>query len=241
MSSTKKFAISLAAAVARLLIGAIAVITLAAPALAQSVFSRTYCTFTQGGWGAAPSGNNPGTILANNFSSVYPGGFVEVGISGTSGFSMKFTSSTAVEKYLPAGGQANALAKDYTNPTKIESGVFGGQVLALQLNVDFDDKLVIGDGLSPAFGDLVFHDTDPMFDGKTVREVLDVANLALGGALPAGYAIRGGTANLNDIVSSLNQGFDNCNPSDNFSWANAHLMEANGCPPEGCPPPPPPA
>src|SRR5262245_22533782 len=50
------------------------------------------CTYTQGGWGAKPNGNNPASLLANNFIAVYPSG-VEVGIPGAGGYSMKFTSS----------------------------------------------------------------------------------------------------------------------------------------------------
>ena len=63
-----------------------------------------FCTYTQGGWGAPPNGGNPGTILANNFATVYPSGFVEVGVPGAAGFSMKFTSAAAIQAYLPAGG-----------------------------------------------------------------------------------------------------------------------------------------
>ena len=227
MFSTIKHRLFKPAGVAQFIVAIAALVALPAPAFTQSIFAGVHCTYTQGGWGAVPSGNNPGSILANNFSSVYPNpSGVEVGIPGASGFSMMFTNAPAIEKYLPAGGKANALTGDLTNPTTSPSGVFGGQVLALELNVDFSDAGKIGDGLAPAFGDLIFFDLNTSFDGMTVRDVLAAANIALGGgALPTDYSIRGsvtGTANLNDLVSFLNQGFDNCNPSD---FVKQHLKE----------------
>jgi hypothetical protein len=208
----------------RLLVVVAALLGLTAPVLAQSssFVPGVYCTFTQGGWGSVPAESNPGSILANNFSNVYSPAGVTVG----GGYSMTFTTAKAVEVYLPAGGKADALKTNYTNPSSTTSGVFGGQVLALQLGVDFNDKGVIGDGQSPAFGDLIVYDTNTSLDGMMVRDILAIANTALGGGtLPADYSIRGnvsGTANLNDFVSFLNQGFDNCNPSD---WVKQHLQE----------------
>src|SRR5215831_21344938 len=77
----------------RFLVGVAAMLVLAAPALAQTFAPGDgFCTYTQGGWGAVPQGNNPGTILHNNFSTVF-GGFVEVGIPGIPGsapYSMQF-------------------------------------------------------------------------------------------------------------------------------------------------------
>ena len=74
----------------------------------STVASGAYCTYTQGGWGTLPHGGNPGTILSNGFSTVYPGGVVEIGIPGNSGFSIKFTSATAIIAYLPAGSTPGA-------------------------------------------------------------------------------------------------------------------------------------
>jgi len=162
-----------------------------------------FCTYTQGGWGAPPNGGNPGSILANNFATVYPGGLVEVGRPGAGGFSMKFTSAAAIQAYLPAGGPPRALSADATNPTASGAGVFGGQVLALQLNVDFSDAGVTGGGL----GDVVINDSSSPFFNQTVRQVLSAANRALGGgSLPAGVTI----SELNMEVDQLNMAFDNC-------------------------------
>ena len=76
-----------------------------------------YTTYTQGGWGAPPSCNNPGGLLANNFSRVYAGGSVSIG--GT--YKLKFTSASAIQNFLPAGGNAGVLTGNATN-----SGQFCG-------------------------------------------------------------------------------------------------------------------
>jgi len=151
----------------------------------------TGCTVTQGGWHAKPVGNNPGTLLANDFPTVYPSG---VTIGGA--FTLTFDSAAAVRAFLPAGGTPGVLTSSATDPTSSAAGVFAGQVLALQLNVDLEH-----------YGTVVVSGTGTSFDGKTVADVLAAANLALGGGpLPAGFTI----SSLNDLVDNLNQKFDNC-------------------------------
>jgi uncharacterized repeat protein (TIGR01451 family) len=187
---------------------------------------QLYCGYTQGGWGSTPNGNNPGSLLANNFALVYRGGFVEIGIPGASGFSVKFTSAAAVKAFLPAGKSAKALTADATNPTSTSAGVFGGQVLALQLNVDFSDAGVTG-GSSGTFGDLVLKDPASPLNGKTVRQILAIANTALGGGNVSSHGVS--IATLNAIADSFNQAFDNCQAS---AWANSHIT----VPPVSVPP-----
>lgn len=151
----------------------------------------TGCTVTQGGWHATPHGNNPGTLLATDFPTVYPAG---VTIGGT--FTLTFDSAGAVRAFLPAGGTPGALTSSATDPTSSAAGVFAGQVLALRLNVDLEH-----------YGSVVISGTGTTFDGKTVADVLAAANIALGGGpLPTGFTI----SSLNDLVDSLNQKFDNC-------------------------------
>ncbi|MBS4097053.1 MAG: hypothetical protein KGZ83_09495 [Sulfuricella sp.] len=169
------------------------------------------CTATQGGWGATPKGNNPASVLAANFQTVYPFG-VAVGSAPT--YYAYFTSSSAVQDYLPAGKTANALNANLKNPTTTSSGVFGGQVLTLQLNADLTAAGVYG---SVAFGGLRLYGTGGSLDGQTVSQILAAANVALGGgALPAGYTISA----LNNLVDKLNNSADNCVASD---WGLSHL------------------
>lgn len=170
-----------------------------------------YCSYTQGGWGAPPRGRNPGSILADNFDGMYS----ELVVGGI--FAMTFESAPNVEAYLPAGGTPGALAGDVTNPTSTSAGVFGGQVTALRLNVDFNDAGII-DGFEGSISGLVLQGTGGSLDGQSVAAILAAAEQALGGgALPAGYSL----SSLNSLVSNLNEAFENCDPSD---WADSHLV-----------------
>jgi hypothetical protein len=155
-----------------------------------------YSTFTQGGWGTDPSGQNPGWLLATNFKKVFPAGYVTIG----GGKTLKFTSSDAIRVFLPQGSTAGVLKASATNPTGSAAGVFAGQVLALQLNVSFSNAGVTKAGLANlkiVSGNLA---------GYTVAQVLSLANNVLGGntgALPAGMSISA----LNDVVDAINNNY----------------------------------
>jgi len=117
---------------------------------------------------------------------------------------------------LPAQGTPNSLRQDYVNPSATTSGVFGGQVLALELNVDFSGINIPSHTGGP-LGNLKLCKTGTSLDGKTVTEILGIANTALGGgSLPSGYTY----SSLNNLVDNLNKAFDSCTPA---SWAQEHL------------------
>jgi hypothetical protein len=156
-----------------------------------------YGTFTMGGWGSPPNGHNPGTVLANHFGSVFPLGYVDVGNGSKK---MRFTTALAIRHFLPAGGTPKALTGYLLNPKKSPAGVFGGQVLALKLNVCFSLAGVTG---SP-IGSLRVASGPAM--GRTVLEVLAEAERLLGGGLPAaGWGIQIPT--MNNIVTAINENF----------------------------------
>ncbi len=211
----------------------------------QGIKVGDFCTITQGGWGAPPNGNNPGAILANNFSTVYSGGFVEVGIPGASGFSIKLNGAGAVCKYLPAGGTPGALTGDIvssltcgTGPSSptTSSRVFGGQVLALELNVDFNNaNIIVGTGGSISglkLCDLTTSTSDALdgtaltapqvgaLNGQTITQVLVEANTVLGGGTGS-YGLT--VSQLNDLADKLNNAFDGCTALTAF--AAAHLCQ----------------
>jgi hypothetical protein len=147
-------------------------------------------TVTQGGWGAPPHGGNPGALLVNNFTKVYPAG-VRIGCS--TGQSLLFTSAAQIQAFLPQGGVPGTLPN---------AGVFAGQVLALQLNVDFSKAGVLPTGLATTVI------SGPPLSGFTVQQVLNLANSVLGGCttLPA-FGVTS-ISQLNDIVSSINEKYD---------------------------------
>jgi hypothetical protein len=141
--------------------------------------------FDQVDWGGTPGGNNAAAILENNYVSVYaPSGELEVGIGGAAGFSMTFRSATGVLGYLPAFGPAGTLDADLVDPTSSASGAFGGDVVALKLNVDFSAAALIGGTSGLRFGDLTLcgFSSPPGLNGMTVAGFLGIANTVLGGS-----------------------------------------------------------
>ena len=158
--------------------------------------SGALTTYTQGGWGSKPAGHNPGALLAANFSRVFPRG---VRIGG--GHTLTFTSAAAISRFLPQGGTPGVLAASGTDPTSSAAKVFGGQVLALQLNVSFSRTGMTRNGL----GDQLL--ASGRLSGYSVSQVLALANRVIGGdrtALP----VRVTVSDLNDVVASINEAYE---------------------------------
>ena len=177
-----------------------------------------YCTVTQGGWGGKPNGDNPAQLLATNFGAVYPGGIQFVGTSPQ--YYMEFTSAEKVGSYLPAGGSADTLSENLSDPTSTSAGVFGGQVLALRIAVDLSNSSVLPAGL----GSVIVTDS-----GTSIASVLADAQVALGGGALPSYVID--LAGLNALVDNINNALDRksdgCKLSD---WALTHLLNPPATP-----------
>ncbi len=158
-----------------------------------------FTTYTQGGWGSNPKGNNPGTILENNFKSVFPFGLTIGSINKIS-----FTSASAVRAFLPQGGTAKRLnAGTLINPTKSTfSSVLAGQLVAATINVQFDKHL-------PNFGASLTKLKDlkvsvaPFFN-MSIEEVVAEANSFIGG-ISSTYSAN----DFNTILTKINEGYDN--------------------------------
>lgn len=161
-------------------------------------------TYSQNDWDQDPA---VGGLLASHFETVYPALEVVVGIDGTPGvYSMVFRSAAAILPYLPAtqpppsGSPLNYDWTDPTNTTPVGVGPFGGEVLALRLNIDFSDA-----GFLPrvyAFGDLRICNYLPELDGLTIRDFMDQVNSALGGG-PKIYDLD----ILDTITNEVNRAF----------------------------------
>jgi len=70
-------------------------------------------------------------------------GIFEVGLA-TGDFFMLFESASHLLDYLPAVGTPGPLTTDVADPISTESGEFGGDVVALKLNVDFNTAGLLG-------------------------------------------------------------------------------------------------
>lgn len=173
-------------------------------------------TYNQGVWGAPP--NNVGAeLLTAEFNTVYAseGGVI---VGSTSGFTMGFTDSTAVDAYEPSVGPYAPLNSNVLNPITTLSGAFGGDVLALEFNVDFSDAGFLPAASGIPFGDLLLEgfSTLPQLDGLTVRQFLGDMNILLGG----GSSIVS-IDDLGTIVNDLNSSFSFGTPD---QFAQDHLV-----------------
>ncbi|MDQ3100229.1 MAG: T9SS type A sorting domain-containing protein, partial [Bacteroidota bacterium] len=163
-----------------------------------SVDCEKECQFrtqTQGGYGAPPNGNNPGTYVHANFASAFPGGLT-IGCTNT----LTLTSAQAVTNYLPGGGQSAMLPSgSLVNPINYNN-TLAAQLVAATLSVGFDeDNEDFGDA-ETLLGDAYI--TSGLFMGWTVNEVLVEANNYIGGC--------GSTytkSQLNTVLTAINENY----------------------------------
>ena len=146
-------------------------------------------TFTQGGWGAMPNGNNPGVYLHANFDEAYQSGLT----IGCGSNTLSFYSAQSITDFLPEGGTPNAL------PTL---SVLTGQLLAAELNIGFDAYDANFGNSGVALG-AMYTDANG-FEGLTVSEIVAIANQVIGGC-SSDYSF----ASLNSVLTIINENFDN--------------------------------
>jgi hypothetical protein len=144
-----------------------------------------FTAYTAAEWGAKPRGNNAGMQLKNNFSFVFPTSLYPMGVvigdataacpaSGAGPYRLNVTSAAAIQAFLPQGRPVSALTTCLTNPDRRVS-FLAGQVMALTLNVAFSYMGVT----KPGLGSLMVI-RGPLA-GKSVDQVLEIANCALSG------------------------------------------------------------
>jgi len=138
-------------------------------------------TFNQAEWGDTPDGTNAASILVNNFFTVYQSGVFELG--SLSRFVAFWQSAESIEVYLPAIGAPGPLDVSLIDPMSSSSGSLGGDVAALQLDVDFNDAGIVRGTVATHFGDLILYNVPatPDLDHLTVRQALAALEAAVGG------------------------------------------------------------
>ena len=167
-------------------------------------------TQTQGGWGSSASGNNPGAYRDANFAAAFPNGVT----IGTGNRTLKFTTSQAVDNYLPQGGSARVYTgQALVNPTSNQfRSVFAGQLLALSLSVGFDNHDANFGASQAHLSDLVIN--GGAFDGQTVGQILAAANAHFSGQAtvysPAAISGVLATINENFVDGTINNGSLRC-------------------------------
>ena len=156
-------------------------------------------TYTQGGWGASPAGNNPGTYLHANFQAAF-GEYLTVGCYPAH-YYIKLTSAQAVTDLLPAGGKGAALTAIYTDPASLKN-VLAGQLVALKLSVGFDYADANFGQSSVALGDMIIG--SGTFKGNTVADFLALGEEVLGGCSKDFTPDQ-----IVETATSINENFDN--------------------------------
>jgi hypothetical protein len=173
-------------------------------------------TYNQSEWGDPT--NAAGMLLSNNFDSVYPSDLFVIG-STTPGYSILFTNEANLDDFLPASGAPGPLDADLLNPTTSSAGVFGGEVAALQLNLDLSNAGLIPNSSGLLLGDLVltgFSGSESSLNGLTVSQFFPLSQAALGG-----QATSIGFPDIEDLTANINDAFDEGQPD---SFAQDHLV-----------------
>jgi hypothetical protein len=184
---------------------------------------KDFCTYTRGGY--AGSGV-PGQLFNSQYQVVFSGGLT-IGVVGAAAQDASWTGNStgqsALKTYLTSsGGPSTALTADTVNATSTSGGTLARQAATLTLNV----------GFASGFGNLTLCNLAEgstigtftltaaqaaALNGTSVSAVLSGANNALGGNGLPGYV--GSFGDLNQLVTVLNESFDNCVAS-SFGTAN---------------------
>jgi PEP-CTERM motif len=150
-------------------------------ARADSFTTGEFVSYSQTDWVAIPTATS---LLDSNFSAVYAssGGVLVVG--ETTNFELVFSETFTLESYLPGTGVPGPLDSSLSDPLTTPAGVFGGDVVALDLDVDFSAAGLLAHPAGIPFGNLYLTGYDGELsglNGMTVSEVLAAENIALGG------------------------------------------------------------
>jgi hypothetical protein len=178
----------------------------------------SFCTYTQGGY-AGPG--TPGQLFNSSYLTSFPSGLT-IGVADGAGpkhnasWTGTAAGQTALKTYLSGGGPSGPLTADTTNATSTSGGTLAKQTATLTLNTGFASGFGslnlcnLADGTAIGSWTLTAAQAAAL-NGTSVSSVLTNANDALGGnGLPT-YA--GSFGDLNQLVTTLNESFDNCVPS----------------------------
>ena len=161
-------------------------------------------TFVQNFWGDIPTPGNAAQLLLDNYNSVYASTNDVFEVGSPSGFTSVFGDAFALLAYLPANGLPGTFDTILVDPTSTASGVFGGEVAALKLNIDFSDAGLLPGTAKLRFGDLTLCNftTFPTMNGLTVRQFSAQLNTLLGGG-PGAFNIT----DIDPVAVTLNAAF----------------------------------
>lgn len=195
------------------------IIALASVAGAQPNERRCFLpvTFTQQGWHDFCSPDNPvvpGGMVYNRFrfafsrftyyGNVYPnrliiGGKYKIIFEGTT------LGLSRLCAFLPQESGFCSLMRNYYNPVRTEAGDLASQAAALLMNIAYNDERLMP--RTRGYDLENFMVASGPLKGKTVGQVLDIANLILGGAPPCMFGLAH-CGILVGILDSINANYE---------------------------------
>jgi hypothetical protein len=150
----------------------------------------------------------------SDFGWTYASQGFSLTVGNPSAISISFDTPDAVQAYVPTDGSPGALTSDMLDPTTTSAGVFGGDMVALHLDVDFGDAGFLANTSGLNLGDLTVCNLPsvptagqpaalPELNGLSVRQVLAIGDAALSGG-PAIYT----PAQLDPLIVGLTASFE---------------------------------
>jgi len=185
-------------------------------------------TQTQGGWGAAPNGNNPGAYLHEHFGEVFPNG-ISLGCDNT----LVLLTAQDVTNFLPSGSSPAVFPSgSLVNPGSAYSNVFAGQLVALTISLAMDSSIPEFGSSNLALSDLIV--IGESLEGWAVGEVWQLANEVIGGCntnyTPAELVQVLSSINENFVDGTINQGYLDCSiPADCFTLFDLTINATDMC------------
>ncbi len=170
-------------------------------------------TYTQSDWGLDTS--TAAALLVANWNAYYLNDLV---VGGT--FELHLTEPLTVYRFLPQSDAPGRLTGNVIDPTWTSAGELAGQVVALQINLDFSGAVLaasvdLGSLRVCNYGDV------PALNNMTIQQVANLANFILGGGFAAITPEQAALA-LGDINNAFRAGA----PS---TFAQANLVNG-ACP-----------
>jgi len=142
------------------------------------------CTYSQDDWAGRCTGGNAACLRDELFSYHLPGGIVlgdPNGPDGDARFALVFRTSQDVAAFLPQSGRAGTLDKDAESPRTSAGGELAGRLLAAKLNVALAESGIGACGSYPLDSLTFFESVAPPLRGRSVAEVIRLADAALSG------------------------------------------------------------
>lgn len=180
-------------------------------------------TYTQGSsdWGTSSTSNAIGSYITANFATVFPNGIT----IGSSSRKLVLTTSTAVRAFLPSSEDGEVLPTGtLTNPGTGYDNELAGELVAAKLNVGFDNYFPAFASPTRKLQDMYCNTGSSSFKGKTVAELIVIADNILGGTVSSNQDKRD---ELNSILKKFNEFYSSNNTYQNKDYFTCEVPSSN--------------